>query len=336
MPDADLLIVGAGIAGASAAWYASRAGLRTLIIDAGAHRASDVPTALINPVRGLAGRVPKHAPAGARHTFDLISRLQAHGHAIPHGRGVWRPVPDASVQAAWSAQFPPDLMHRWHPGAPPFLNLRGHWHATLECPESGWVDGPALVRALLADSGAERITATVTALDIPGHGVTLDKGDQLAARELLWCAGAWGAHTMGFEAVYRPGSVIATKSRSSEHAIAHGLYAAPHGPTSVLGPTHEPATNIWPDATTPPAALPTLIERARGIFEQPIEIATIWRGVRLGRVTTPPGLKALGPYGARGFLMAPMEAADFIEHGGKRCADALGRHASPDVPPARD
>lgn len=333
MRDADLLVIGAGIAGASAAWFARQAGLRTLVIDAGIARASDVPTALINPVRGYQGRLLKRGPEGARLTFALIDQLYTAGHTFAAGRGLWRPVPDAATRDTWAERLPSDYPHRWHAGAPAFLGLRGDaeaWHATLELPESGWVDGPAFVAALLAASGAQRMTARVTAIDPQAHRITLDDGQTLGAQHLLWCGGAWGAHALGVTAHYRPGSIVRTRHALGGHAVSHGLYAAPCGAGSALGPTREPSSDRYEESGDEggnesgeergaAAAVATMLQRAARMFATPFEPASVWRGVRLARVSLPAGLHGLGPYGARGFLMAPLEAREHARrHWGQR------------------
>jgi len=287
------------------------------VIDAGAGRASNVPTALINPVRGYQGRLLKRGPEGARLTFALIDHLRDKGHAIACGRGLWRPVPDAEMQKAWAEQLPAHYPHRWHEGAPEFLGLRGTWHATLELPESGWVDGPALVEALLRDCAAERIDGVVASLDahdatppsgVTLAGVTLADGTHLRAHHLLWCGGAWGAQQLRMPALYRPGSIVRTRAPLGTHAVSHGLYATPCGAGSALGPTRESSSGSYRDAPAEAEVLDTMLQRAGRMFAAPIEVEAVWHGVRLGRVNLPAGLQALGPFGARGFLMAPLEA----------------------------
>ncbi len=313
MNDADLLIIGAGIAGASAAYFAARAGRRVLVIDQGS-RASDVPSALINPVRGLQGRLIKQGPAGAAFTFALIDALRAQGHVIAGARGLWRPVADAGLRAAWAAQLPADYAHIWHDHVPAELGLKGDWLAVLELPASGWVDAPALLQALLKASGAEILRAAVQSVNVAAHSVTLADGRTLQSRELLWAGGALGALSLGGKALYRPGSVVVTAGSLGAHAVSHGLYATPCGAGSALGPTTESSTATYPPAAVPDGAMAKMIERATHMFQNPVQASQSWRGVRLARVELPAGLAALGPFGSRGFLLAPLQAHAMARH----------------------
>jgi len=323
---ADVLIVGAGIAGASAAWFAALAGRRPTLIDAGAERASDVPIAMINPLRGMQGRLLTGGPAGARFTFALVDRLRAAGHVVAAGRGLWRPVPDDAVRAAWAAQLPSAYPHAWHEVVPAELGLRGTWRAALYLPESGWVDARALVQALIAASGATVITARVAALAATGDklrsGVVLDDGRTLHARDLVWCGGALGAHTLGGAALYRPGSVVTTAAPVCATALSYGLYAIPYGRGSIVGPSSETSMPVYPPAATPADVEENLLERAAAMFTTPVDVVARWRGVRLGKADWPRDLQVLGPYGARGFLLAPLQAHAFaqrhfgLRHGG--------------------
>jgi hypothetical protein len=97
LKDADVLIIGASIAGASAAYFARLAGRQPTAIDAGIEAASSLPVALIDPLRGLEGRLVKRGEEDARTSFALIDTHNADGHAIEHGRGLGRPVPDAAT-----------------------------------------------------------------------------------------------------------------------------------------------------------------------------------------------------------------------------------------------
>jgi len=311
LKSADLLIIGAGIAGASSAWFAARAGRRPTLIDAGVERASSVPTALINPVRGYQGRLVKRGHEAACFTFKLIETLQAEGHLIPHGRGLWRPAPDLAVRKNWTEQLPADFPHRWHDNVPATLRLKGSWSGVLELPDSGWVEAAALISALLASSGTQIITARVTDVQPGQRSVMLADGTRIKAHELLWCGGAHGAAQLGYAATFRPGSLLMTRAPVTDCAVSHGLYAAPCGKASVMGPTTEPSASVYPDGPAPPEAIDKLLERATRMFDRPVEVHGIWRAVRLARVALPPGMASLTGLGSRGFLMAPLQASEY-------------------------
>ena len=83
---ADVLVVGGGIAGLCAAYRATRAGRDVTLVDEGVHRASDLPIALVNPLRGHTGRLVADGVDGMRATFSLVDALRDAGHAIDSGR----------------------------------------------------------------------------------------------------------------------------------------------------------------------------------------------------------------------------------------------------------
>ena len=165
--DADVLIVGGGIAGASAAYFAARAGRRVTLVDVGLHRASDLPIALVNPLRGRLGRIVRDGIEGARCTFALIDRLIGDGHRIAHGRGLWRPLIGAPeklrARAFWDALLPSDFSFDWHGAAPAALGLVVA-PPTLWLAEAGWVAPRELLAALLTASRALVIANEVVAI----------------------------------------------------------------------------------------------------------------------------------------------------------------------------
>ncbi len=119
---ADVLIVGGGIAGWSAAYFARKAGREVTLIDEGAHRASDLPVALINPLRGHTGRLIADGVEGLHASLGLIDALRADGHPVESGRGLFRPLVDiagdATGRAYWSARIGDRLAFDWHDVAP--------------------------------------------------------------------------------------------------------------------------------------------------------------------------------------------------------------------------
>lgn len=306
--DVDVLIIGGGIAGLAAAYFARTAGRRVLLIDSAVDCASLVPTAMINPVRGYRGRVSPADIDGARFTFELIETLRRNGHTIAAGRGVWRPVPDAATRAEWSRLLA-GVAHRWvEPGAAPDL-LEGHWSAVLYLPDSGWVESQTLLAALRAGADAEWLAGTVATIDAQGRRVTLADGSSLSARALLWTGGASGAARFASSARYRPGSVLISTTRLAPYAVSYGLYSAPYQGVSVIGPTTEAMFKEYREAARANAAAEAALEeRARATLPVAFAVAARWRGVRLESALMPAGLAVLGPFGSRGFLLAPQAA----------------------------
>ncbi len=312
--DADLLIIGAGIAGASAAFFTAQTGRTVTLIDAGIETASKVPTALINPVRGYQGKLMPRGLEGARFTFNLIQKLIANGHYIPYGQGLWRPAPDASVHTLWQQNLdsmPIPLPHRWQELAPPALNLRNVYQGVLYLPDSGWVNTESFLKALLLESRAQRIHQEIVNVDTASSSVQLSDGTRMIAKKLLWCGGAWGAAKFGKNTGLRPGSLLITDRQLGTEAVSYGLYAAPHGSASVIGPTTEPITGEYDYGPSPAAWIERTVDRARAMFASPFEVRSTWHGVRLETTILPGNLKHLTGFGSRGYLLAPMLAAEW-------------------------
>ncbi len=284
MPATDLFVIGAGIAGCCVAYFARQAGFRVTIVDAGVHRASAVPTALINPVRGKQGYFVKGGDVAARATFALIDALIAQGHAIVHGKGVWRPVPDAATYDKWCSTLPATYPHRWHLPAPAELALQGDWHAALYLPEAGWVDTASFLSALQSASAAAMVHGEVASIDMPERWIDdaainisnmaanaanpssknqlvqiqLRDGRQLSAQQLVWCGGAYGAHCLLQESAgklakaarFQPGQIIKLAQAIAPQPVSYGLFAAPwlaNGQVTPLGNSIGPSTEYASD-----------------------------------------------------------------------------------------
>ena len=204
-----LLVIGGGIAGASAAYFAAQRGWAVTLLDAGEGRSSDVPAALLNPVRGQSGKVEAQALEGLRCTWALIRELEKNGHTVPHGQtGVLRPVPDEKTRHKWEANLPAELPHSWR-GTD---NLPAGWHRVLELPEGGWVSGAALVRALKVASGARLIRGR--AAHLWAGGAVLEGGERLIADQVICCGGSFGAGPGWRQAGRSPGREPATAGQS--------------------------------------------------------------------------------------------------------------------------
>ncbi len=322
--DADVLVVGAGIAGLAAAYYASRAGRDVTLVDDGRHRASDLPVALVNPVRGREGRVAARGIEGMHATFALVDALRAEGHAIAAGRGLYRPLVGSTGEQAeepyWRARFGDGLAFDWFAHAPASLGLVDA-PPTLRLRDAGWVAAPPLLHALAAATRATRIDGRVVTLADDRAG--LADGVALRAKTVLWCAGAWGAAGLdgpcdapGADGRYKPGSLLASASRWSGEPMAFGLYATPFGDGTLVGPTREPAHARFPTEPVDAAAVRQLEDRVAAWAGVPIALAPAWRGVRLAQLSTR-ARATLGRVGritalnSRGFLMAPLLAREW-------------------------
>ncbi|MBB6097711.1 glycine/D-amino acid oxidase-like deaminating enzyme [Deinobacterium chartae] len=313
----DLIVIGGGIAGSSLSYLAARAGLRVTLIDAAQARASDVPSALLNPVRGQGGRVEARALEGLRYTWALLAALEEAGYPVPHGRsGVLRPVPDPATQAKWSARLPAGLPHRWRePQELSEVGLGPAWHAVLELPEGGWLDGAALCRALRAASGALTLRAQVARWD--ARTVTLAGGELLEARRVVFCGGSWGSSRAGLPGVHRRGSLLRLARPLSPVPVSFGAYAAPARAGGVLGATFEAPTDTYRDDPLPLHSLAWLLDKQAALFgHHGGELTGVWTasrlggGLRFGPQTD--GSYALSGLGSKGFLLGPLLASELL------------------------
>ncbi|WP_225429810.1 FAD-dependent oxidoreductase [Deinococcus detaillensis] len=318
-----LLIIGGGIAGASAAYFAAQAGHRVTLLDAGAGRSSDVPAALLNPVRGQSGKVEPQALAGLRCTWALIAELQAAGQHIPHGQtGVLRPVPDEKTQRKWAAALPTELPHIWRgpAGLPP------SWQSVLELPEGGWVSGAAFVGALKRASGARLMRGK--AARIWASGAALESGEILEAERVIFCGGSLGAefsHQNGGEqsshlegATHRAGSLLLL-SQAPQQPLSFGAYLSPAAVGGVLGATFEAPAVSHAAALAgglPFKSLDWLLQKGAALSDLGgVQVTGRWTGVRLSPLRSEPdaaGVYHLSGLGSKGFLLGPLLARELV------------------------
>ena len=342
MTTADVVIVGGGIAGWSAAYFAARAGRVVTVIDAGVDRASDLPIALINPLRGHAGRLIAHGIEGMHASLALIDALRDAGHVVDGGRGLYRPLidvgDDARDRAYWADRIGARLAFDWHDVAPSSLGLADAVPA-LYLRDAAWVAPRTLLDALRAASGAEVVSDRVTRIEVAAAGldastrISLASGATLDARTVSWCAGAWGAAALDRDdeattasklddAAYKPGSLLAIERRVTSDPLSFGLYATPWRGTiegmrcdgTLIGPTREGSQGRYPRGPAPDVVVGQLGDRIARVFGVSMRARPVWRGVRLARLSTTAslalqGIPTLTALGSRGFLMAPMLAA---------------------------
>lgn len=328
--DADVLVIGGGIAGWSAAEHAARAGRAVVVVDARRHRASDLPVALVNPLRGHTGRLVARGIDGMHATFATIDRLRDAGHPIAAARGLYRPLidvgPDASRPAYWATHLAGRLAFDWHASAPMALGLAERVPA-LHLRDAGWVAASDLLAALRRASAATIVDDRVVAL-VPDHrgGGTahLASGTRLVAKTILWCGGAWGAAQLADAAdagaSYKPGSLIAADAALTGEALSFGVYAVPwvsgDRATTLVGPTRERGSSTFPDGPVPDDVVAQLADRIGRVFATTASMHAVWRGVRLARLAPSAsaslsGIATLTALGSRGFLMAPLLAAEW-------------------------
>ena len=327
MTGVDVLIVGGGIAGLSAAHFAKRAGRDVTLVDEGVHRASDLPIALVNPLRGHTGRLVARGVDGMHATFALIDALRDAGHAIAAGQGLFRPLigvgAAASHVAYWTGRIAGRLAFDWFDHASETLGLVDDVPA-LYLLDAGWLAAPELLVALKNESRADVVIDRVVHLAPDDHGggtAHLASGSTIVAKTILWCGGAWGASLLDgsttSDASYKPGSLLVVDAQTTREPLSFGLYAVPWtGDATLIGPTREGASTAFPEGPVPDDAIAHLADRIARVFVTTGSVRPVWRGVRLTRLSTTAsaslsGIATITALGSRGFLMAPLLAAEW-------------------------
>lgn len=304
--------MGGGVAGASVAYFAARGGARVTVVDAGAHAASHVPSALLNPVRGQSGQVNGRALEGLALTWEVVRGLEAAGWPVHHGQaGVLRPVPDERTRAKFERNLPPALSHRWlTPGEVP-VPLAPGWPHALLIPDGGWLDGAALCAALLGAGGAEVVRGRARGWD--ARSVTLEGGSRLSGDAVVWCGGAVGSGWAGEDGTHRAGTLLTLDRPATALPVSFGAYLAPGaGGTGVLGATFEAPTRGWQEPTLPAASLRWLLNRGDALADlRGVQVTGRWSGTRLSGLVAgrqPDGVWRLSGLGSKGFLLGPLLA----------------------------
>lgn len=318
MSGSHVLVIGAGVAGASVAYFAARGGARVTVVDAGRYAASTVPSALINPVRGQSGRVDPQALEGMRLTWALVDELERQGLGVPHGRaGVLRPVPDERTREKFARHLPGDLPHSWLAPQDFPVSLVPGWPAALRLPEGGWLDGAAFTAALVAAAGAEVVQARATGWS--AGSVTLEGGEMLRGDAVVRCGGAVGAGWAGDTRTVRAGTLLTLDRAVTDLPVSFGAYLAPAARGGVLGATFEASTSGWREPALPLASLRWLLGKADVLTDlSGARVTGRWSGTRLSGTRAGPtdwGGWELSGLGSKGFLLGPL----------------LGRHVAGDV-----
>ncbi|WP_233218645.1 FAD-dependent oxidoreductase [Deinococcus arcticus] len=309
----NVVVVGAGIAGASAAYFLARGGAAVTVVDAGAHTASHVPSALVNPVRGQSGGVDARALAGMAFTWALLRELEAQGFAIPHGQsGVLRPVPDDRARARFERHLPPELAHVWlKPDESPEPLAPG-WAHVLSLPPGGWVDGQALTGALRRASGARAVRGR--ALGWTAHTVQLLDAAPLHADAVVVCGGSVGRHWTGESATHRMGTLLTLDRAVTRQPVSFGAYLAPAQSGGVLGATFETPAPQWRPDTLPLPSLGWLLGKGLALSDlQGVQVTGRWTGSRLSGLQAgrqADGTWRLSGLSSKGFLLGPLLARD--------------------------
>lgn len=322
-------MVGVGIAGASVAYFLSLLGVRVTVVDAGVHAASQVPSALLNPVRGQSGMVAPRLLEGMGFTWALVRELITKGFEIPHGQdGIYRPVPDAKTRAKFERNLPAALKHEWlEPGEVPAL--APGWHSILYIPEGGWVDGAAFCTALLRASGAEIISGKARNDD--GKWV-IDDGEELFSIThhpspiTIFCGGSIGSTWAGETATHRAGSMLLLDRPVTTQPLSFGAYLSPTAAGGTLGGTFETPSSVWREPELPLESLRWLLGKGEALADlSSVQVTGRWAGTRLSGLRHgrgEDGVWRLTGLSSKGFLLGPLL--------GRELAGQVARHAGGD------
>ncbi|MFB9992434.1 NAD(P)/FAD-dependent oxidoreductase [Deinococcus oregonensis] len=316
----DILVIGAGVAGASVAYFLASAGAEVTVIDAGLHAASTVPAALLNPVRGQSGAVDAGAVEGMALTWALVQALITAGYDVPHGKtGVLRPVPDPRTRARFEQRLPADLAHSWLAPEDSPVFLSPGWNAVLHLPEGGWLDGAAFTRALLATSGARVVRGRAQSWE--ATSVALEDGTQREAGAVVWCGGSVGASWADHAATHRAGTMLLLSQPVSTLPISFGAYLSPAQGGGVLGATFEQPSPVWNAGPLPLGSLAWLLNKGEALADlSGVRVTGRWSGSRLSGLRvgqTPQGWWQLTGLGSKGFLLGPLRARELAEQMGR-------------------
>ena len=283
-------VVGAGIAGLTVARLLTRAGVRVVVVSDGQPAASQVPVALVNPVRGQRAVVLPQAREA------LQAARSFYGQFTPLHSGIHRPL-SGPQQQDWKHRLAGlTLEHRWD-------------QEGLYLPTGFWLQTRPLLEALA--EGLEVVTGRVIAGD--SQGVHLQDGRFIAATGLIWAGGAAGAALSGLGGRFTAGSVVQMQ-QWAEEARSAGGYVAGH----TVGSTYLPHTTEYQPHQTQPDEWAQLVDQGERLLGYRPTVLSAWAGVRY-RTGVPymrslaPRVWALGGWGSGGYFYAPLVAAQLVE-----------------------
>jgi glycine/D-amino acid oxidase-like deaminating enzyme len=316
-----LVVVGAGVAGASLTWAAARAGAEVTVLEANRTTrcgASAVPAALINPHRGRTATARPGDVAGAAALWRWAAALEARGlrHGAARG-GVLRAAGDERQRRAWLT-----LSEVRQVGAGRFGPFRLPFGGIL-VETGGWLDPAAWLRALMTAAAhegatlvegerAERIEGGA------GNRRVVTRGGVFPADLVALCLGAADPGALPAVAIRRvAGDVVLTPHPAVPHALAGAVTAAPaaadgarDGAASYLavGGNHR----VGDERAAPVGGATRLLASVRRVLPSlGDEVAAVWTGVRARGETTEPivqevatGVWWVGAFSGRGFLRA--------------------------------
>jgi glycine oxidase len=344
-PSPDVVVVGAGLIGLTAAFELATAGLRPLVLDrAGpASGATGVAAGMLAPLaeaHDMPEDVLRTSIASARAYPDLVARVERLGE--PCG---YRPTGTLLVAADRDQAGDLDQLARAHARlglAHEVLTVREVLRREprispriaggLACPEDHAVEPPvfaaALVRAIRALGGEVRPdvgVASIVAGDAAVGGVKLTDGSSVRAPRVVVAAGLASAALVApwIDLAMRPvkGQVLHLRGAPLLHGVVRTprVYLVPRGDVLVVGASEEELGEH--DRPLAGVTMDLLYEAWRVLpdtFELELD------GIRIGHRPCPrdgrPRVQALGPAGLvlatghhrHGILLAPWTASEVV------------------------
>ncbi len=291
MSTAEIVVVGAGIAGLCAARVLHEAGKEVLVVARELGEASRVPDALLNPVRGKRGTVAPEAEEALEALWDFYPRY------TPVRQGILRPVPQAD-RGEWKAKLEGRrIPHLW-------------LDEGLYLENAGWLEATPLLHRLA--EGLEMVFAEIERLE--GNTIHLRPNPQtltLNSKWVVYAGGASGAHLVGLGGRFTPGSVLVTKEHFKQ-ARSYGVYVAGHS----LGGSYLPHQDRYSPHQTQPLEVEWLLSEAQKLLGYRPEWGSSWAGVRYrldkNYLKEIPGGYALTGFGSAGYFYAPLYARHLL------------------------
>ncbi|BDG16679.1 oxidoreductase [Thermus brockianus] len=285
MREAEVVVLGAGVAGLTLARLLWEGGRSVLVVAEALGEASRPPVALVNPLRGRRFTL---AEEGER---ALEAALAFYGRFVSLHLEVYRPVPERERDQV--AKRLGGLRHRWEGGG-----------VVLE--EAFWLEPRPLLERLAR--GVPLLKGRVLAWEPPY--LCLEGGERVRGEILVYAGGGRGAHLLGLGGRHVPGLVL-TLLDYFPRAISYRVYLA----GSALGGSYL-SEGEGPDPPPPTKGeVAWLLEGAEALVGYRPQVASAWRGVRFRLPAQGEGLPYLFPVeggyaltglGSTGFLYAPL------------------------------